>query len=458
MHIFDTIIILVTLIVFIIAQNKHKMNPKILSYSLILVLITYMVHQFLNLSKWQLIPLYLFWFLFVIFLKVKSTKRLFKAINISLSLITLLLSLGLLYAFPAWDIPKPSGTYEIGTLYDIINDEDRLELYTDDPADTRRFMVRVWYPADHTDSKELSKWIGFRSVSTELAKGIGLPAFALSQISQTDSNAYTQVSISDDKETYPIVIISHGWGGFMSLHTDLAEELASRGYIVLSIDHTYGSVATSFIDETVYQNKGALPNRNDPSFLDAAHQLVYTYAGDISRTLDYLEEKNSSSYSFFKGRLDLDYIGLIGHSTGGGADVAVALNDNRIKALLGLDAWVEPIEHSNIIQGLSIPAIFLRSETWQEGPNNHHLFNLIQHSAQAKLYQIDGTTHSDFTMAYMFSPLTRMIGFTGSLDSDYLLQMQKDIMNSFFDKHLKGIMGQDSDLSVYKELKLIDVS
>lgn len=382
----------------------------------------------------------------------------YKVIFITTSTLILLLSLGLIYAFPAGDIPNPSGTYPIGTLTFTVEDEDRLELYTEDPLDTRKFAFRIWYPASNTGPNDPIQWIDAKEISRELAKGIGLPSFVLDQTSEIPSHSYWFTSISDEEENYPVVIVSHGWGGFMSLHTDLAEELASRGYIVVSIDHTYGSVATVFEDEIVYQNQEALPDREEANFLAAANQLVYTYAGDIAKTLDYLEEMNTSETSFFEGRLDLENIGLIGHSTGGGADVAVALNDDRIDALIGLDAWVEPIQLTEIENGLTIPAVLLRSEAWEVGYNNEHLYALIENSAQARLYQIDGTTHSDFSMAYMFSPLTGMIGYTGQLEKDYLVQMQKDIMNMFFDEHLKGIINSSIDLSDYDELRQIDVT
>lgn len=426
---------------------------------MIVVLIIYMLHGSLRLSKWQFTPLFIFWVLFFIYNYLKSPRPLIKIVYISVASLSMLLSLGLLYAFPMRDIPDPSGEYTIGTLIDIINDDDRLELYTDDPFDTRRFMIKMWYPAANTSLTNDSKWIGNELITKELAASMGLPPIVLSQINDILSNSHRFIPMSNSQETYPVVIISHGWGGFMALHTDLAEELASRGYIVITIDHTYGSVATTFIDETVYQNHLALPDREDSNFLEAANQLVYTYAGDITKILDYLEEENAlTSNSFFKGRLDLDHIGLIGHSTGGGADVAVALNDTRITALLGLDAWVEPIHATEIAKGLHIPSLFIRSETWEVGLNNSNLYDLIVNSHQASLYQINGTTHSDFTMAYMFSSLTGVIGITGSLESGYLTQMQKDIMNQFFDEHLRDVTHPDIDLTRYEELIAIEVS
>ncbi|RJX27195.1 MAG: hypothetical protein C4537_01115 [Acholeplasma sp.] len=459
MYIFDGILILTTLVSTIFYMSKDKIDKKYIAYAILFNLLVIVIHSFIGYIKWQIIPIYVLGFLLVLLGNVKLSKKLLRILFISFYTFILIASMALLYVFPMSDIPNPSGQYIIGTRDFIIEDQDRLELYTEDSLDTREFAFRMWYPTDSTSQQVVSKWIGNLSVSRGLAGSIGLPSFILDQISQINSNSYVNAPLSLQEDSYPVVIISHGWGGFMSLHTDLAEELSSRGYVVVSIDHTYGSVATNLGDRIAIQNQDALPDRSEANFLSAANQLVYTYAGDISKTLDYLESENDiTSDAFFKGKLDLDHIGLIGHSTGGGADVAVALNDDRITALLGLDAWVEPISSEEIEKGLSIPAIFLRSETWEEGLNNANLYDLILNSDQAELYQIDGTTHSDFSMAYMFSPLMSMIGYTGSLNSDYLLQMQKDVMNVFFDQHLKGIIDQNIDLSLYEELKNIELS
>lgn len=458
MFIFDIIYILLLFFLMIAHIYKNKINKKVISAINGIWFIGYLVYDtFIPRPWWQRTPIIFFLVALIIFNAIKSPKTYMKVIFIVISLLSFLLSLGVFYAFPMRGIPDPTGQYSIGSYYDIIEDENRLELYTEDPTDTRRFMIKVWYPSSGILLSNPRKWIGNEHITKQLAKDMGIPGLLLDHINDIPSNDHGSSRLSRAQESYPIVIISHGWGGFMTLHTDLAEELASRGYVVVAIDHTYGSVATTFTDETVYQNKDALPDREDPGFLDAANQLVYTYAGDIVRTIEYLEDENASmSYSLLKDRLDLDNIGLIGHSTGGGADVAVALNDTRIKALLGLDAWVEPILQTEITKGLNIPSVFLRSETWETGQNNDNLSELILNNSQATLYQIDGTTHSDFTMAYMFSTLTGMLGITGSLDADYLLDMQKDIMNSFFDEHLKGEINQTVDLTSYDELYEIE--
>ncbi len=438
---------------------RDRIPRNYLLITMIIHLVLIFLHIIIGPIKWQMYPLYAFGILWILFMDIRISNKIINIVSASLIVIILIVSSILLYVFPLEDIPDPSGSYPIGVRDFMIEDHDRLELYTSDPTDTREFAFRMWYPAQSIDEHEIAMWMGNLALSRSLARSIGMPSFVLDQTSSIVSNSYIDAPISQQEDTYPLIIISHGWGGFMSLHTDLAEELASRGYVVVSIDHTYGSVATKLTNGIVFQNEDALPDRSEENFLNAANQLVYTYAGDVTKTLDYLEEENEmTSDTFFKGKLDLEHIGLIGHSTGGGADVAVAINDLRIKALLGLDAWVEPIEMVEIEKGLTMPSIFLRSETWEEGYNNEHLYELIRHSPEVNLYQINGTTHSDFSMAYMFSPLTGMIGYTGSLDKIYLLNMQKAMMNTFFDEHLKGMIDQEFNASLYEELTEINVT
>ena len=104
-----------------------------------------------------------------------------------------------------------------------------------------------------------------------------------------------------------------------------------------------------------------------------------------------------------------------------------------------MDAWVEPINTVHLEKGLKIPALFLRSGQWEIGKNNKNLLSLIDKSAgKAALYQINDTTHSDFTMVYMYSPLTKYLNITGKLDGKSSSSIQKDFIESFFNKNLKN--------------------
>lgn len=54
--------------------------------------------------------------------------------------------------------------------------------------------------------------------------------------------------LSEEKEKYPVILYSHGLNGFQMESTVLCADLASKGYIVVSVGHPYGSGAVTYTD------------------------------------------------------------------------------------------------------------------------------------------------------------------------------------------------------------------
>lgn len=427
------------------------------------------IHAAFGKPRWQIIPIYVsigIYFLSVILI---NTDLINLANNIEkwiLGIIIFLIFISVvsLIILPLDKIPVPSGNYLIGTKsYDLV-DTSRKAVYSDELDKNRKIKFQVWYPTDAKNEYEKGKWIEDGYVVTrQLAKSMHLPFFVLDHTALIKSNSYKDTPISSDFEKYPIVIISHGWLGFRELHTDFAEELASNGYIAISIDHTYGSQGVKFENgDVAYLKEEALPDADSTSnFAKHAKKLVETYGKDVISVLDELEVLNKSED--FREKLDLSRIGLLGHSTGGGGDVYASLKDNRVKAVLGLDAWVIPIESEFKEFQLSIPSRFIRSNQWASFPNNKSIKSLVGNSVDSKLLQIDGTRHVDFTMAYMYSPISKLVGFLGDLENRKASKIQRDFILSFFDEYFKDVNKEsksysDNIIEKYKELRSIDLN
>jgi hypothetical protein len=456
-------ILSIAMIVSIIVKKPIKTKYIIFSWESTVLLI--IVHLFIIGTRWQLYTLYLAVLIIGVFIYFRimhdvTLKNYIRRFLLISSIVLVVISSISMLTFPMYELPEPNGSFLIGTESFIIEDESRLELYSDKPNDFRKTKIQIWYPAETVEGYVQAPWLeDGQVVARGLSKDIGLPFFALDHTEDIMSNSYFNAPISNEYENYPVIVLSHGWRGFRNIHTDYAEELASFGYIVIGIDHSYGSVATVFEDEVIYLNPDALPERDTtPDFIEYANQLVNTYASDVMVTLDYLEEINDSNNpSRFSGKFDLDNIGLLGHSTGGGGDVVVALNDSRIDAVIGLDAWVEPIDQVEIVNGLTIPSLFLRSGSWETGENNENLLLLIENSTyDSEFYQIEGTTHYDFAMVYMYSPLTKYIGFSGSVESRYLVTILKSMITDFFDETLKNDPDSQIDAEEWEEVSEIN--
>lgn len=461
MQIFELILYILTILFTGLLLIKIKFRNIHFAMYIFLYLTIFILHIIFDDYRWQLIVLYILMGLLIIDIFFNLFKRdishKFQKRMLVTLIVFIFVSISIVYAFPVYDMPLVSGSNSIGTESFTIIDDSRFEIYSDNPNEYRRFKIQTWYPASSTLGYEQVPWLqdGIE-VSRSLSKDTGLPGFLLDHTISISSNSYLEAPIKEIQAKYPVVIISHGWRGFRNLHTDFAEELASQGYFVVSIDHTYGSVATVFSDDDIaYLNLSALPDRETtPDFLEYANDLVTTYAYDVIATIDYLEIINNSSYD---GLLDLSKIGLLGHSTGGGGDVTAALLDDRIDSIIGLDAWVEPVNETLIDQSLNIPSLFLRSGQWETGFNNDKLHQLVNDSSDASyLYQIDGTTHYDFTMVYMYSPLTRVIGFTGSVKGDYLNNILETMIVDFFSQTLINQTSNEIDISDWEEVRLIN--
>ena len=395
------------------------------------------IHLIFDKVKWQFYPLYflvLIYLLMIIFnyINILSITPRGSKWLLGMGGFLVLSSLSLNAIFPTDSVAIPSGPFKIGTQTFELTDDNRTEAYSDSMDSPRKIKVQVWYPTDNVENLNRVKWISEgKTLTRQLAKSMHAPYFLLDHLADIDSNSYEDALISNAFESYPVVVISHGWKGFRELHTDYAEALASNAYIAISIDHTYGSQYVSFENgEEAFLNKDALPSIVSPSqFNDHANQLATTYGDDVKLVLDDLPN--------LKLNLDLNRIGLLGHSTGGGGDVYASTTDKRVKALLGFDAWVNPLKPETLKKGLSMPALFVRSEQWGKGPNNKALDTIIKNSDQSSFLQMDETKHVDFSMSYMISPILEHVGFIGKLGGEQSSEIQKRLILDFFNQTLK---------------------
>jgi hypothetical protein len=102
----------------------------------------------------------------------------------------------------------------------------------------------------------------------------------------------------------------------------LMEELASHGFVVISIDHTYYSGVVAFPDGRVIDARFA-PRIEDFEHLtvDQVDAMGDKYAQILARddsfALDQLQALNQDSASPFFGHLDMAHVGVVGRSLGG---------------------------------------------------------------------------------------------------------------------------------------------
>lgn len=344
---------------------------------------------------------------------------------------------------PVPRLPEPSGPYEIGTLSMYLADEDRTEIYGPEPGGPRELMVQVWYPAEPDSTADPGPWTeDIDQIGPATAERLGFPSFVLDHLALANTHSYPEAPLSKVEEQYPVIVYSHGWRSFRTANVDQSEVLASYGYVVVSVDHTYGSILTVLPDGRAIASDGAaLPDEEEvgpQAYQAAAQTLVEVYAADLVFVLDSLEVFNEED-DRFAGRLDLDRVGLFGHSTGGGAVVTACYSDERCVAAAGLDAWVEPVPRTIISDGLPEPFLSVRSEEWTSYDNDPLLVDLSLHGGGGNyLASIAGTQHWDFVVIPLLTPLAPQLGLKGPIDSERVMAINADLLVSFFDAYVAG--------------------
>lgn len=344
---------------------------------------------------------------------------------------------------PVPNPPAPGGPYAVGTLTVVLSDPQRQEIYSAASGEPRRILLQLWYPAQAQPGVRPAAWIEEAQMPPAIARYLGLPGFFLDHARLVQTHSLPQAPLAPAGGPFPVVLFSHGWSGFRGQNTHQMEELASQGYVLAALQHPYGALLTIFPDGSqAPKNPDALPTGAPLDVLDpAADRLADQWAGDMALALDSLAAWNQNDPSGrFTGRLELERVAVMGHSTGGGAAIEFCARDRRCKAGIGLDAYLTPVSTAVLQQGLSQPFLYMYSEAWPS-TRNRELFSQLQLASRGPVYSLSmrGTDHYDFTDLPLLTPLAASIGLKGPLPGRRVIAIIDDYQRAFLQQHLLGI-------------------
>ncbi len=268
--------------------------------------------------------------------------RSFRTIRAAATALALWLSGGRLVAQqPGTDLPadiftRPSGPHAVGTYDWLWVDSSRAERQTKDPTDKRHLPVQVWYPAEPVPDGKPALYV---RTPTEFG------AAGFKTWEHVTTHSVTGASLAAALRKYPVLVYSHGAGWTRFSATFLTELLASHGYVVFSIDHPGLDRTVMFSDGVPFKADTLTMPTPDPRNLRAMMAGTMTFLNDVSfpmwiedsrYVLDRIEALNREPGPF-KGRLDLDRIGMLGWSFGGAAAIEMLRVDRRVKAAVNHD-------------------------------------------------------------------------------------------------------------------------
>lgn len=398
--------------------------------------------------RWQMLPLYALSLAALVGwaagVRESSSQRpgRWQSAGSLLGLVLTALASALPVLLPVPTPPAPSGPFTVGTLTFELTDAARPEIYSGRPGEPRRILVQLWYPAEPGPGAQPAAWIEEPDMPRAIARYLGLPAFFLDHTRLARTHAVQGAPPATGATQMPVVLFSHGWSSFRGQSTHQLEELASQGFLVAALQHPYGAILTIFPDGSqAPKNPQALPTGAATDIAESAGNiLVDQWAGDMALVLETLSAWHQSDpQGRFTGKLNLERVAVMGHSTGGGATIEFCARDARCKAGIGLDAYLGPVSKAVLQEGLQQPFLYLYSEAWPSARNQELFAQLFSASrGPAYAYTILGTDHYDFSDLPLLTPLASAIGLKGPLPASRVVPILDTMELAFLKQHLLG--------------------
>jgi predicted dienelactone hydrolase len=358
-------------------------------------------------------------------------------------------------------LPAPAGPYPIGTTELHLVQHGRPDPWS--PNTTRELMISVWYPAVPAPRYPVAPYLppGLAGLyeTHSAAAPLGLPAGRIDWHG-AKTHARTMAPVLPRPGGYPVVLYSPGGGNSRALGTIGVQDLASRGYVVVTVDHP-GETAVAFPRDRV--RPAGLPDITDPAELEKAKErFMAAREADIRFTLDQLDilaagrnpdaERRALPHGLSRA-LDLSAVGMFGHSAGGLTAARTMYSDRRIDAGVNMDGWFQ-FGDNHPERGSDRPFLFFGARSHPDDPVLHgdvrtHLTEPLwrvfwDNSTGWKLdLTVPDGRHYTFTDAQWFLPaVAGPLGIDtqstiGTVDPQRITAAQNDYLAAFFSQHLK---------------------
>lgn len=328
---------------------------------------------------------------------------------------------------------EPTGKYTVGaSVYEWI-DESREMKIRSDFSQKRAIVTQFWYPAkpDSTLSKS-----PYSALSKDYLK--------------TLTNSYLRASIAEDIEKASLIIIVPGRGTERFLYTSIAEELASYGFVVASIDMPeigyviYQDGFTLYPSDDFKTPSGMMagPYERVDAFFEKPTEMGYQ---DLIFALEKITELNAHT---FENKLDLNKIGVFGHSLGGRIAGEFTARNEKVRALSTMEGI--PPRDVRYEGKIDVPTLLLCSSgTLKYAVDN---YNSLIKNRKSIVYMTDlvGFGHNSMTD----NPYIYPKNFRYEIDPQKALEISRTLLIDFFKESL---MGEKSFYDENKDIEFVKI-
>ena len=330
---------------------------------------------------------------------------------------------------------EPTGPYKVGTVLYEWADPKRDIVLENGLSEKRTIMAQFWYPA----KSDTVYFPASYTVASDL-------------FTDVRPHSYLRAGFHPAVQDSRIVIISPGRGTRLYFYTTLAEELASHGFTVVS-------VGMPEIGNVRYKDGYAIrPSREyrpPPGMMGGPYEKVDQFfetptaigVQDLWLSLSHISELNQSDPNHrFTGKLNLENIGLLGHSLGGRIAGQFAADNEDVRAYASMEGI--PPRDVRYNGKIKIPQLMLCSSgTWPYAKENY--FTLIENrNAPVYMVQLQGFGHNSITDG----PLIRPENYQQEIDAAKGLIILREIIKGYFDGRLKDGRETGKILSGFEQI------
>lgn len=372
-------------------------------------------------------------------------------------------------------LPEPTGRYEIGRTTLHLVDGDRPDPWR--PDRDRELMTTVTYPARHADRYPRGRWFS-APVAADLEAAATQPPFDLApgsvDLAGASAHAHLGAPVARPSgrpgEGWPVVVFSPGFNTPREQNTIQVEDLASRGFIVVSVDHTF-EAPVEFPGGRVVQPTPEIDSPDPAVFAAVLRRAIDARVADTRFVLDELDELDRGLNPDaehrrlpvgLRRRLDLAHVGMFGFSYGGYTAAETMFHDRRIDAGINLDG---SMEHGNgedenpsylpgqaVQHGLDRPFLLFGQEghdhlgaepesadlSWSDFWSNQRGWKLdlsllqAEHNSFSDLQTLVAQADQVFDL-----PPEAVEPLIGTIDPDRSIAAQRAYIAAFFDLHVR---------------------
>ena len=294
-------------------------------------------------------------------------------------------------------IPSTTGPHAVGRERVIWIDGARPESHTSDPADSRTVPIQVWYPAQ-PGTGQPAEYLEDLDVIGEGMRASGeFGWLELMGLRLVRDRALDGAAVAADRDGFPVLILSPGNLTNVAFYASLAEDLASRGYVVVGVDHPYQVAAVMVADRSV-----AVYDHSMDVQLGSVGPKIEERVADIRFVLDQIRG-GADGIEFLAPSLDLGKVAVLGHSNGGLAAVEMCRQDPELAACVNIDGQNAggPFGHEVDSVAPDQPFMYLTKETSIHDEINRRFETAGEGPVRAV---IPDAAHGDFTDGGLFEP------------------------------------------------------